>query len=154
IGAFAGGTVTTDSAGRYRYVAPISPSGVVEPHFGTVSVVASGPDIVPESASHGVRCCNSPEDTIFNFTVRRVLGVAISAPTTMRVGDTTTVDVRVTFDDGGALILRTPCPSDNPAVLAVENDSQGSRMRAISPGIATITCGYVGVSTTARIQVL
>src|SRR5262245_13562770 len=73
IGAFSGGTVTTDSAGRYRYVAPVSPSGFVEPHFGTVSIVASGPDIVPES--HGGRCCNSRADTRFHFTAPPVPSV-------------------------------------------------------------------------------
>jgi hypothetical protein len=149
-------SVTSDNGGHYRYVAPVSlinGPAVGEAHWETVTVSVSGAGVW--AAIQQTQCCNSPDDTIYDIKVRHVLGLTVHAPsTTLHVGDTTKFTMEITFDDSDLTVITT-CPTDNQGVLAQEIDSLGFQtMRAIAPGIATATCGYLSLPTTIQIQVL
>jgi|SRR6185503_4703829 len=152
-GAFSGGSSVTDREGHYRYAGTVRVDGSVEPHFSTVMVGAGGTGIWPAS-SHQAPCCESPDDTFFDFTVRHVLVVTVNGPATLHVGERTTLTEVVTFDDGPVTLL-VVCPSDNPAVLAQEIDPAGNqRLHALSQGTATVLCGFLGVPARMQIQVV
>lgn len=96
-----------------------------------------------------------------NLTVRRITGLNITTPATLRVGDRTYVNAQITFDSGAVEVVVLEVfelTSSDPSILkagsgSVETDRV--TIEGLAPGTASVTGRYFGVSSpTRQVQVV
>ena len=96
-----------------------------------------------------------------NLTVRRITGLNITTPATLRVGDRTYVNAQVTFDSGAVEVVVLEVfelTSSDPSILKAGSGSvemDRVTIEGVAPGTASVTGRYFGVSSpTRQVQVV
>jgi hypothetical protein len=139
---------STDASGRYEFRSPYSsvPGNVYPP---------SGYERKP------VRSTDSFElKPGQNLTIRRITDFTITAPATIRVGERSSVNTRVTFDTGAVesvvLDVFELTSSDSSILRAGVGFTTQDKLsvEGIKPGTASATGRYFGVASTRTIQVV
>jgi hypothetical protein len=139
------GTGFTDSSGRYTIVLQRTAQ----------SVRAMRDGYVPNNVS-----IFAPQDSSTTFvtdvTIKKIDRYLLLSPTSMRVGELVRMEGRAELDDGSSITGGCVCAqlvSSNASVVAVDGTGSSGMIRGVSPGSATITGTYYGVTTTLVVRV-
>ena len=136
----------TDANGRYEFRSPYSPPvpGNVYPPAGYERKPVYSYESFPLSPGQ-------------NITIRRIMSVSISPPTTLKVGAHESMGPRISFDTGQ---IESPVfdyferSVSDPTVLRFLAVF-GALVEGVKPGTASVTGSYFGVSAgTKQIQVV
>jgi hypothetical protein len=140
---------STDANGRYEFRSPYSsvPGNVYPP---------------PGYERKPVRWTDSFVLTPGqNLTIRRITGLNITTPSTLRVGDRTYVNSQVAFDTGAVEVVVLEVfelTSSNASVLKAGiglTETDRISIEGVTPGTASVTGRYFGVSSpTKQVQVV
>jgi hypothetical protein len=135
----------TDATGRYEFRSPYSPPvpAKVDPPAGYERKPVYYYESFPLT----------PGQTI---TIRRITGVSMSPPATLKVGERDSLNPRISFDTG-----QVEFPVYDYFERAVSDSTVlrfsgvvNALVEGVKPGPASVTGSYFGVSTAAQIQVV
>ncbi len=139
-------STTAGDDGRYRFASTAA-------HYDSVGLSARRTGHEPASSQQVM--LQSPEETIYNLRLVRVLNVAMTGPSTLRVGEAVELPLATIDLDTGAqrFVYLLPSSSDT-TVVSVGNGQRGFVIRGVRTGLAIITFDYQGVNATLRVQVV
>ena len=92
---------------------------------------------------------------VTNVRMRRYDRYALVAPTSLKVGQVDRLRAQVDLDDGSRLIglYLSTTSSSNAFVLSVERPAYTGLVRALTPGVVTVTSTFAGLSSAPQIVV-
>jgi hypothetical protein len=139
------GTGFTDGSGRYTIV--------LQRTAQTVRAMKDG--YVPNDAAI-FGSSNSSATFVTDVVITKIDRYTLFSPTSLRVGEQLRVEGRVELDDGSSVTGGCVCSrlvSSDPSVVAVDGTGYSGFIRGVTPGSATITGTYYGVTTTLVVRV-
>src|SRR5262245_12700685 len=141
---------STDSSGRYEFSSSFrSAPGRVRPPDGYEPKPA-------RSTDNGFTLNSGGQ----NITIRRITSVSISPPSTLKVGEHTSVNAQVSFDSGQTespvADLFAMSSSDSTVLKVGSGNGQGAAfVEGVKAGTASVSGRYFGVSSgTFQVQVV
>ena len=138
-------TLTTDTAGRYRFASSL-------PRWDFVLISAVRDRFEPFLEQP----VTIDGNTAFDFRMVRVVSITPPAlPEALRAGESLEVPAsRVLFDDGTARNIFVLPSSSAPGVVAVSRSDVWFALRAVNAGIATLTFDHRGTAAAVPVRVV